>query len=117
MENIFKTDENYMYGELRKYDENYDRITSIIEEEITNPNLRKNGGILFGTVGLYYPESLIYMKDVLTDSIVGYMGLTQNYGKGLYISQIAVRKESSLPMEKICSTQSWWIILLFFLLI
>ena len=31
-------------------------------------------------------------------------------------SQIAVRKESSLPVEKICSTRSWCISLLFFLL-
>lgn len=94
MSKIFKTDENYNYCELGKYDEDYDEITDVLKDDITIPNLRDNGGTLWSTVGLYYPETLIYLEDNLTKDIIGYMGLTEHYGKGLYISQIAVKEEN-----------------------
>lgn len=90
---IFKEDDKYLYCELKKTDEDYDRIIEYIAKEITRPNLRENGGTLNSYIGLTYPELLIYMKDKGTNEIIGYMGLTERYAEGLYISQIAVRKE------------------------
>lgn len=94
MDKIYKTDDNYKYCALGKRDDSYGEITLQIEEEITKPNIRMYGGKLYGTVGLYFPELLIYLKDILTDKIIGYIGLTEYYGKGLYISQIAVREQN-----------------------
>lgn len=92
MDRIYKTDDNYKYCMLGKKDDSYFEITSQLEEEITKPNLRMYGGKLYSTVGLYFPELVIYVKDILTNKTLGYMGITEYYGKGLYISQIAVRE-------------------------
>lgn len=94
MDKIYKTDDNYKYCALGKRDDSYGEITLQIEEEITKPNIRMYGGKLYGTVGLYFPELLIYLKDIITDKIIGYIGLTEYFGKGLYISQIAVREQN-----------------------
>ena len=90
---IFKTDDNYIYCELRKTDEEYDDLINKIGQEITTPNLRVNGGKLAGYIGLEFPELLLYMKDKNTNEIISYVGLTRLYWEGLYISQIAVRED------------------------
>lgn len=90
---VFKQDDKYIYCELRKTDDVYEDIKNRIAIEITEPNLRINGGKLHSYLGLEYPELLVYLKDKETKEIVGYVGLTENFGVGLYISQIAVNNQ------------------------
>lgn len=90
---IFKEDDKYLYEEMKKIDPEYNDVIFKIADEITGPNLRVNGGTLSSFLGLEYPELLVYLKDKDNSKIVGYVGLTKNYGPGLYISQIAVRDE------------------------
>ena len=90
---VFMQDDKYIYCELRKTDDEYEDIKNRIAIEITEPNLRINGGKLHSYLGLEYPELLVYLKDKETKEIVGYVGLTENYAVGLYISQIAVKNQ------------------------
>ncbi len=90
---VFMEDDKYMYCELRKTDDIYEDIKTKIAIEITDPNLSVNGGKLNGYLGLEFPELLIYLKDKETKEIIGYIGLTKNYGSGLYISQIAIKSQ------------------------
>ncbi len=89
---IFMEDDKYMYCELRKTDDVYEDIKTKIAMEITEPNLRRNGGKLYAYLGLDFPELLVYLRNKNSKEIIGYIGLTENYGKGLYISQIAVKE-------------------------
>ncbi len=90
---IFREDDNYLYCLLKKSDPEYNDLVYLMAKEITIPNLRINGGKLNSDMGLRYPEQLMYIKDKKTNEIVSYIGITENYGIGLYISQIAVRKD------------------------
>ena len=82
---IFKEDDKYLYGELKKTDKEYYDAIFEIAKEITSPNLKENGGTLHGYTGLEFPELLVYLKDKKSNIIVGYVGLTTNYGIGDYI--------------------------------
>ena len=90
---IFKEDDKYLYCEVNKTDKEYSYFFAKIASEITVPNLMVNGGTLMGIYGLEYPEKLVYIKNKENNEIVGYVGITEHYGIGLYITQIAVKEK------------------------
>ena len=90
---IFKEDDKYLYGEvMRDRDQEYEDLIFIMADEITTPNLIRNGGTLMAYIGLTYPNLIIYIKDKEKGVIVGYIGLTTGYADGLYVTQIAVKE-------------------------